>query len=281
VLWQHHIAQFLKFLQTLSAIGSFIRNQAGLSPMVVMVGLLMSMTDTLPVLQVCISMTERVFPSIKTHDFPFVVTLFDQKTASASIVSSYAWSTITQSIDIAALSTINVNIVASITYKVSYRGTGCCTASNYQDWGQISIDFLDTSSSLLYRYDTGEFQNPGDDVWRQNIVSFTSANFNITRLRYAVITLRGKDNERWSSQYGIAYNSPELTFLQQTNSFIGYVGPTCTTPVTCYGFAWNNPAVCGGHGLCQGVDYCQCNAGYYGVSCTKSMCNGDAIVWGR
>ena len=41
----------------------------------------------------------------------------------------------------------------------------------------------------------------------------------------------------------------------------------CITPWTCNGIAYNDPAVCSGHGTCVAQDECDCLAGYEGTNC--------------
>jgi hypothetical protein len=71
-----------------------------------------------------------------------------------------------------------------------------------------------------------------------------------------------------------------VIFYSQAST-IGYVGSSCSTPVSCFGLAWNDANVCSGNGICQGTDLCICNTGFYGSSCATTACSAIPVMYGR
>lgn len=190
-----------------------------------------------------------------------------------SFVSSYAWSTKNQTIDLIALGLSSSYLDSEPTLYVQELYTG--HAVNYSDEYYLHVELRDSLGNIITSFDDGSQSSPliSDTSWKISSHNFTNYG---SGLRYIYFESGGKDVEFWAGHYGTKMDEAIVKFV--IDNGITNNSPTLSANLSGATYQWldcnNNYAQINGE---TNQSFTSSNNGSYAVEITTNNCIDTSI----
>lgn len=192
---------------------------------------------------------------------------------SLSFVSSYAWSTKNQTIDLIGLGLSSIYLDSAPELYVQEMYTG--HAVNYNDEYYLHVELRDSLGNIISSFDDGSQSSPliSDTSWKTS--NHTFSNYG-TGLRYIYFESGGKDVEYWAGHYGTKMDEAMVQFV--IDNGITNNAPILSANATGATYQWldcdNNYALISGE---NNQSFTALNNGNYAVEITINNCADTSV----